>query len=297
MISVAKDRGWFKTYTPFASTIDISPFTSSPKQLLVLGIGTVEIPTKRSPNLSGVSSHGSLHLNEVLHVPDFLCNVIGSPINSSDGYVVEISFSSKSKGTIKDSQGKNMAYFDIHWPLFAIKVRGQSTGSILGSHALKQEGLYMLGCRWDFIQQRRWHEFKVENAPINSMSESADGGDRNPPYTDDEKVYLKKNWRSEYHFLLKHGFSIYKEEDRAEGRSILRAFRDKDGSEEKSGYHGLRLEDYQADWNLSFCQLECIEQCYGNRENFLSSYEAEGYDSDELKDAMAIADAIRAHDG
>jgi hypothetical protein len=110
LISVAKDRGWFKTYKPIASAIDISPFTSPPKQLLVLGIGTVEIPTKRSPNLSGVSSHGSLHLKEVLHVPDFLCNVIGSPINSSDDYVVKISFSSKSKGTIKNSQGKK-------WPI------------------------------------------------------------------------------------------------------------------------------------------------------------------------------------
>jgi uncharacterized protein (DUF2225 family) len=113
---------------------------------------------------------------------------------------------------------------------------------------------------------------------------------------DNEKVYLKKNWRSEYQFLLKYGFSIYKEEDRAEGRSILRAFRDKDGSKEESGYHGLKLEDYQADQSLSPCQLECIEQCYGNRENFLSSNEAESYDPDELKEAMAIADAIRAQD-
>jgi hypothetical protein len=266
--------------------------------LLVLGIGTVEIPTKRSPNLSGVSSHGSLNLNEVLHVPDFPCNIIGSPINSSDGYVVEISFSSKSKGTIKDSQGKNMAYFNINWPLFAVKVRGQPMGPKLGSHALKREGSYMLmlGCRWDIVHRRKWQEFKFKNAPINTRTESADCGDGDPPYTDDEKVYLKKNWRSEYHFLLKHGLSIYKEEDRAEGRSILRAFRDKDSSKEKSGYHGLKLEDYQADKNLSFCQLECIEQCYRNRENFLSSNEVESYDSDELKEAMVIADAIRAQD-
>jgi hypothetical protein len=75
---------------------------------------------------------------------------------------------------------------------------------------------------------------------------------------------------------------------------ILRAFRDKDGSKVKSGYHGLKLEDYQADKNPSPCQLECIEQCYGNRENFLSSEEARYYDSDELKEAMTIADTIRA---
>ena len=33
--SVTKDHGWFETYTRFASTIDISPFTSPPKQLLI----------------------------------------------------------------------------------------------------------------------------------------------------------------------------------------------------------------------------------------------------------------------
>jgi hypothetical protein len=27
------------------------------------------------------------------------------------------------------------------------------------------------------------------------MPESADSIDENPPYTDDEKVYLEKNWR------------------------------------------------------------------------------------------------------
>jgi hypothetical protein len=79
-------------------------------------------------------------------------------------------------------------------------------------------------------------------------------------------------------FLRKHGHCIYREEDRAEGRSIPRTFRDKDASEEKSGNNGLKLEDYQADLNLSFSQLECIEQCYGNLENFMSSFEVECYD-------------------
>jgi hypothetical protein len=47
---------------------------------------------------------------------------------SIDGFVVELSSSSKSKGAIEDIPGKKMEYFDINWPLFAIKVRVQPTG-------------------------------------------------------------------------------------------------------------------------------------------------------------------------
>ncbi|KAF1997506.1 hypothetical protein P154DRAFT_440960 [Amniculicola lignicola CBS 123094] len=218
-VHVAKDRGWFKTYTPFTSTLNHSPFTSPLDHSPVLGIGTVEIPTKRSPNLSGVSSHGSLHLNEVLHVPGFLCNVIGNLIMFSDGYDVQTSFSPKSKGTIKDSQGKNMAYFDPNRPLFAIKVRGQPMGPKLGLHALKEEEgiVYMLGCHWDSTEQQKWREFEDKNGLTNPISGLAGAADETPPFMTDEKVYLKENWRDEYYFLLEYSLNIYKEEDRAEG--------------------------------------------------------------------------------
>jgi hypothetical protein len=122
LTSVAKDRGWFKTYTPFISTLKHSLLTS-PGYLPVLGVGSVEIPTKRSPNRSSVSSYGSLHLKHVLHVPGFICNVIGASISISDGYEVDIGGGPTKWGTIKDSRGKNMAYFDPNRRLFSIKVR------------------------------------------------------------------------------------------------------------------------------------------------------------------------------
>ncbi|KAJ8107559.1 hypothetical protein OPT61_g8779 [Boeremia exigua] len=105
-VHVAKDRGWFKTYTPFDSALQHSIFTS-PGDLPVLGIGSVEIPTKRSPNRSGVSSHASLHLKQVLHVPGFICNVIGSPLYDSEGYDVVIGGRGPtSRGVIKDRDDK-----------------------------------------------------------------------------------------------------------------------------------------------------------------------------------------------
>lgn len=42
------------------------------------------------------------------------------------------------------------------------------------------------------------------------------------PYTSEEKQWLKDNFGDEYHFLLCYGLSIYKEDDREEGRAIAR---------------------------------------------------------------------------
>lgn len=47
-------------------------------------------------------------------------------------------------------------------------------------------------------------------------------------YNDDEKAYLKKNWKNELQFLQEQGLSIYNEEHRAQGREILRGLRKKE---------------------------------------------------------------------
>lgn len=44
-----------------------------------------------------------------------------------------------------------------------------------------------------------------------------------PPYTQAEKQWLKDHWDGEFKFLRAYGLSIYKEEDREEGRAIARA--------------------------------------------------------------------------
>ena len=42
-----------------------------------------------------------------------------------------------------------------------------------------------------------------------------------PRYNDEEKAFLKENFKDEFHFLQMYGLSIYKEEDRDEGKEIL----------------------------------------------------------------------------
>lgn len=303
-VHVAKDRGWFKTYTPFESKINSSPFTSPSNHSPVLGIGTVEIPTKRSPNLSGKPSHGSLQLKEVLHVPEALCNIIGQPIASSDGYRVEMSFGEKSNGSIKDGQGKNIAYFDPNSPLFAIKVKDLPTGPKLGPHVLRKGGMYMISCRWDSTEKQKWEEFKLRNGLTSSVSEPAGTAGTSLPYTNEEKAFLKSNYGSEFHFLQIHGLNIHKEEHREEGRQILRTLMVEDASEdelneeasEESEDEMFDFAGHQADYNFTHSQLEWIGKHYGNSENFMICFGLKFYKDEDLDEAKRIAEIMMNDD-
>jgi hypothetical protein len=68
---------------------------------------------------------------------------------------------------------------------------------------------------------------------------------RTAPYTAAEKQWLKDEWRDEYHFLRAYRLSIYKDEDREEGRAIVRAcIREVDEDRAKGG---LPTADHNAE--------------------------------------------------
>ncbi|KAL5116280.1 hypothetical protein ACEQ8H_005838 [Pleosporales sp. CAS-2024a] len=262
--------------------------------LPVLGIGTVEIPTKRSPNTSGVSSHGTLLLHDVLHVPDSICNFIGPPLYTTDGYNPILGpRSTKSSGTIKDKKGRNVAYFDPKSRLFAIKLRCPSDWPKYGPHTLKKNGLYVLGCRWDAAERRKWQEFAGSHRTVTSGLNSAS-------YTPDEMAFLKKNYGSEYYFLRQHGLKIHAEEDREDGRALLRAMmredetlEDETSEDEESE---LDFEGHQADYHFTERQLDWIETHYDNSEEFMISYRLKFYDDEDVEEAKAILDALMKED-
>jgi hypothetical protein len=258
----------------------------------VLGIGTVEIPTKRSPNSSGVSSHGSLLLHEVLHVPDAICNFLGQPLWLTDGYSPIVSFGAKSRGTIKDSEGRNVAYFDPKSKLFAVKLRCPPNGPKLGPHALKKDEVYVLGCEWNAVEKRKWQNFKARHG-LSAPGQNA------APYTTEEKAFLKKNYGSEYRFLLQHGLRIHDEGDREDGRAILRAvMREDDTSEDEESdeFDELDLRGHQADYNFTSRQLDWIAEHYRNSEEFMFSNGLKFYDDEDLEEAKAIVEAMMDED-
>lgn len=225
-------------------------------------------------------------------MPDYLCNIIGQPLMSTDGYNATLGLGTKSCGTIKDSQGKNVAYFDPKSPLFAIKVRCPPNGPTLGPHALKKDVLYVLGCRWDAAEKRKWQEFKARNGIFTSGQNAAS-------YTAEETAFLKKNYGSEFHFLIQHGLRIHVQEDREEGRAILRAVmregemsEDEESEDQEDVFDESEFEGHQADYNFTDRQLGWIEKNYDNSEQFMMSYGLKFYDDEDLREAKVIVEAM-----
>ena len=207
---------------------------------------------------------------------------------TTDGYNVTTKSGAKSRGTIKDSQGKSVAYFDPNRPLFTIKVRCPPNGPTLGPHALKKDVLYMLGFQWDAEEKRKWKEFKARNG-LSIPGQNA------ASYTAEEKAFLKKNCGSEFHFLTQHGLKIHDEEDREEGRAILRAVMREDdmsSDEEEDFDEESEFEGHQADYNFTDRQLEWIEKHYRNSEQFMISYGLKFYRNEDLDEAKAIVEAM-----
>lgn len=80
-----------------------------------IGIGSVDIPTKTSPTQTGPSSHGTLHLDKVLHFPGAFCNIIGRPVVND--YRVITEFTESQSGSITSySDGSPVAYFKPYGP-------------------------------------------------------------------------------------------------------------------------------------------------------------------------------------
>ncbi|KIW29011.1 uncharacterized protein PV07_04858 [Cladophialophora immunda] len=69
-VHIAIDRATFKTYVSFKSYVLT---VSDQRQVPVRGIGTVELKLRREP---GSRENHTIVLENVLHVPDWLCNVI-----------------------------------------------------------------------------------------------------------------------------------------------------------------------------------------------------------------------------
>jgi hypothetical protein len=87
---------------------------------------------------------------------------------------------------------------------------------MLGPHALKKDVKYMLGCQWDAARKSQWRELKARNGLFTPGQNAAS-------YTAEETVFLTQNYGGESHFLMQHGLKIHSDEDREEGRAILRA--------------------------------------------------------------------------
>ena len=128
--------------------------------LKVLGIGTVKVPVKATPK-STVTTY--LELKNVLHVPDVLCNVIGQPI-VKNGNVVHFGYEGDCMGRIVDSNRKKLAFFYPNRPLLVLAVEAPE-GKRFGPKVIVEEAHFLLSCRWNEKEVKRWEDFKKTRSP------------------------------------------------------------------------------------------------------------------------------------
>lgn len=229
--SVAKDRGWFTDYTPFYSFVrQIYTDGTSP----VLGIGTVKITTTCAPDQNGIDSHAVMTLKHVLHVPNYVCNVIGLPQHFLEDYDLTLHPTNGSKGTVHLKDGDKVAYFDPEQRLLCPKLRGAPPGHRLGPHIWEENQFYIINTLWPDREKARYMALQAQGTLKREPG---------PPLNEEERAWIRRNYRNEYHLIREFGLSIYNEEHRELGRQIVRTLmhEDKDSHDDATEVNFWRI--------------------------------------------------------
>ncbi|KAI0138649.1 hypothetical protein F4776DRAFT_619328 [Hypoxylon sp. NC0597] len=295
------DMGWFSEYTPFPS--EVTNYFDTKVQ--VIGIGTVELPVKKSPKKSGNNSHGTLRLTDVLHIPDAEVNIIGQPIVKQYPYTTFNYGKVKHQGAIRDMRGRQIAYMSLNsHNLLALRLSGPPMGPKVGRSKLEPNSDYAFHISWPDGERRRWAAFQASNtscgsqdAPTRSSVHIATYpglGDPSPtPFEDYSPVkmqWLKTHHHDEHEFLVNYGLNIFKDEYREKGHALLSALmgiedeqhsnrdgnRHNDEEEECSDDESdgdyeeyLRLEGRDVEQRFSDAELDFLEARFGSAAEFM----------------------------
>jgi hypothetical protein len=182
-------------------------------ELKVIGIGTVTLPTKVSPNKTGPRSHGTLRLRNVLQPILEGYNIITRGI---EGNITNL------------SDGRSVAYFKRQIEAashFEVRLSGPPIGPKVGPSPFNPSEVYYIRASWPDGERERF-------AALQASGQATAGVNR--ALTPSEKAWLKEHFQTEFQFLQLYGLSVFKEEDREEGRTILRTIMayDEDGNSE-----------------------------------------------------------------
>lgn len=125
-----------------------------------------------------------------------------------DDYKVDFGGPDTTNGYIAEKTGQNrpIAYFDPSRPLFHVKLRDPP----VGTYSIKTGGFYVINAWWSDTERAKWHAYQHIKIPRDLNAE--------------ETMWLKKHYGNEYRFLRDYGYDIHDDEEREDGRALLRAF-------------------------------------------------------------------------
>jgi hypothetical protein len=231
-------------------------------------------------------------------MPSYVCNIVGEPIFGIASQT-HFSKSEKSKGGLNDASNKPIAYFSPNSNLLCLKLSGPPIGPRLSQSKLNPDTAYVLSITWPESERARWTASGQQNKADNEKPQWI--GEQ--PYTSEEKQWLKKYYGDEFKFLLMYGLKIHNEEDRAEGRAIMRALAREDENnddddqddeivevddDEEEEDEDSDLDGHFADYHFNEEELDWIEKHYRNSANFLISYGFKFYDDQDCAAAKRL---------
>ncbi|KAI4740077.1 hypothetical protein E4T50_09489 [Aureobasidium sp. EXF-12298] len=284
-VHVANDRAWFTSYIPFQPTAEVH------------GIGTVVLPTRIHRQGKSNKPSREITLHNVLYAPRYTANIFA--MSMEPDLVVPLSLDVKpivKRGTDKVL---GLVVFKTLWRVW---LKGQSQNqSSLDSNGNR---MYYFHASWPEEEIKKYNNFVAE-----SKAKQASKSDHEPPLTTEEKEFLKKHYGDEFKFLLSYELSIYKEDDREEGRRILRALmsdfeaeadaledsEDDDRSIESNDFLADLEQDptsHVADYKFSADQLDYVEVHYGHSGSFMRCYGLKPWDDKDCDEAVSIIKAF-----
>ncbi|KAL8836244.1 MAG: hypothetical protein Q9170_002988 [Blastenia crenularia] len=263
-VHVANHRDWYVSYTPFATTF--GDFCTNGPGAPVLGVGVVASPTKTHPTRAGAAYQGTIILRDVLYAPSVCCNILGGPILDDNGVKLG---GRPSKITTKT--GVCIGLLDRNH-LYRLRLQGQSAKQT----SLEAGTPYAIYANWPSSERASWEAFQANRSSkghTRSNTEDSAGSQ----LADVEKKWLKDHYGGEFKFLRAYSLSIYKDEDREEGRRMLRAMmtEESERSESESDKDSLNsferdLEDnpssHAADYHFSAPELGWIKTHFGHND-------------------------------
>jgi len=171
---------------------------------------------RRFPDSSGPESHGKLYLENVLHVPGIVCNIIGYPGFESFG--VNMSFGQDQRGSAGEMNDRETGQWLanlVHKKFIILDLSPPPHGPVVGPSRFEPDTAYLISVFWPDSEREKWKDAITLAQPAATTEPEG--------FTTQEKDWLKKNYGNEFKFLQMYGLRIYKDDDREEGRRIVRA--------------------------------------------------------------------------
>ncbi|KAL9085645.1 MAG: hypothetical protein Q9159_004583 [Coniocarpon cinnabarinum] len=242
-VHLAVDRQWFISYTPFASQVltgMVAGLLGGGQTLPVIGVGTVEIPVKVRDGI-----HRTLRLDDVVHVPDYVCNIVASGLILAEHDLVFSYHGPSDTGKLTNRNGKISTVTKRGHSKLCLLLSGPPVGPVTRRSAFDNpsQKIVGVGATWHEDERSTWN-LRRDLEWLKDFETRAPHSNAVPlPLTSEERNWLEVHCGNESHFMKTIGLSIYADEDRAKGRTILQRLMSRDKRDDSDNYDdGVRIQ-------------------------------------------------------